>query len=109
MAEAQLVRTLQLVQGIAGKQQANEARLQGTEAAIEKLVQRSEEAAQVKVKTESFEDVSREGLRLEEAEHLLEEQRKYVLGRRRGAKGSGSSITGRGSPRHRYAHHATAA
>ena len=99
MSEGQLDQILQLVQGIAGKQEASEARLVAVETAQEQLLVRSREAQPVKVKMESEEGFSGDGLSLEEAESMLERQRKYVLERRRGAAGSGSSMSGLGSSR----------
>ena len=96
MADEQLGQILELVKGIAGKQEASEARLAATEARLEDMAREVKERQPVMVKAEDFGEDPGEGLSLEEAEEMLERQRKYVLGRRRGAKGTGSSMAGHG-------------
>ena len=65
MADVQLSEILQLVQDIASKQQESEGRLQSTEAAISKLIERSEEASSKVGSSSSKDPSSMEGLRIE--------------------------------------------
>ena len=77
MADEQLGQILELVKGIAGKQEASEARLAATEARLEDMAREVKERQPVMVKVEDFGEDPGEGLSLQEAEEMLERQRKY--------------------------------